>query len=624
MPLMPAEGRGLDPDNAAGILADLTISAPATALRRVAEALSTSEQCNPLGRERRTAPAGDDPDALAARAGALVRTDPKAALELYRTAIQGAPQRIGWWLAVAKLAIDLGLIDQAIEAAERVLQAHPAQAEATVLLASALLRRRDFTRMAQVLAAAPKGGAQASNVANLTGTMLVQQGRIAEGLAAMRPIKRLAPRSPTLQMSRVMYLNYDPDLSRADLFREHRAFGAAFRNAVAPLAPPDAGPRDPQRRLRIGYLSPDFRTHSVAYFVAPIFEAFDRERFETIGYAHVTKPDHVTEHLRGLTSEWRDVSALDDAELARLIRADRIDILVELAGFTKDSRLLACTARPAPIQISYLGYPNTTGLPQIGYRITDHHADPDDADDFYSETLIRLPRCFLAFAAPEQAPEVEPPPVLRKGVVTFGSFNNLAKVNGKVVALWAEVLRAVPQSGLLLKASGSGDPTAQRHLRSAFAAAGVDPDRIEFAPYAATARAHLEAYREVDVALDTFPYNGTTTTCEALWMGVPVVTLAGERHAARVGASLLGAAGFAAGIAERPADYVTTARLLAEQRQLLAALRANLRGDMARSPLCDAARHARALEEAYRAVWHIWCADSVQLANPLQSRALPV
>ena len=193
--------------------------------------------------------------------------------------------------------------------------------------------------------------------------------------------------------------------------------------------------------------------------------------------------------------------------------------------------------------------------------------------------------------------------------MTFGSFNNLAKVNDKVVALWAEVLRAVPQSRLLLKASGSGDPTAQRHLRSAFATAGIDPDRIEFAAYAASARAHLEAYREVDVALDTFPYNGTTTTCEALWMGVPVVTLAGDRHAARVGASLLSAAGFPAGIAERPADYVTTARLLAEQRQLLAALRANLRADMARSPLCDAAGHARALEEAYRAVWHIWCAE---------------
>jgi predicted O-linked N-acetylglucosamine transferase (SPINDLY family) len=318
----------------------------------------------------------------------------------------------------------------------------------------------------------------------------------------------------------------------------------------------------------------------------------------------------VTGRLRSLASEWRDVTALDDAELARLIRGDRIDILVELAGFTKDSRLLACTGRPAPIQISYLGYPNTTGLPQVDYRITDHVADPDDADDFHSETLIRLPRCFLAFAVPNHAPEPGPPPVLRNDHVTFGSFNNLAKVNHKVVALWAEVLRAVPGSRLLLKAAGTGDRASQEHLRGAFGAAGVDPGRIDFAGYAATASEHLAAYGEVDVALDPFPYNGATTTCEALWMGVPVITLAGDRHAGRVGASLLGAIGFQAGIATTPDDYVLTARLLAGRPELLAAARRNLRADMARSPLCDHAGHARALEEAYRAVWQIWCAQS--------------
>jgi predicted O-linked N-acetylglucosamine transferase (SPINDLY family) len=342
--------------------------------------------------------------------------------------------------------------------------------------------------------------------------------------------------------------------------------------------------------------------------MAPVFEAFDRERFDVVAYAQVARPDSVTEHLRSLASAWRDVTPLDDAALARLVRDDRIDILVDLAGFTKDSRLLACTGQPAPIQISYLGYPNTTGLPQIDYRITDHVADPDDADAFHSETLIRLPRCFLAFALPSHAPEIGPPPVLRNGHVTFGSFNNLAKVNHKVVALWAGVLQAVAGSRLLLKASGTGDPASQEHLRGAFGAAGIDPGRIGFAAYAATAPEHLAAYGEVDVALDTFPYNGTTTTCEALWMGVPVITLAGDRHAGRVGASLLGAIGFQAGIATIPDDYVLTARLLASQPELLAAARRTLRADMARSPLCDHAGHARALEEAYRAVWQIWCA----------------
>ena len=377
----------------------------------------------------------DTPDTLAARAEALGRRDPKAALDLYQEAVGRAPHRLGWWLPIAKLALELGRVELAIEAAERVLKTHPGQTEASILLASALLRRRDFTRMAEVLRKIRNADAQAGNVANLTGTMLAQQARIGEALAAMRPIKSLAPRSATLQMSRLMYLNYDPDLSRADLLREHRAFGTAFAATVAPTSPHLDRERDPERRLRIGYLSPDFRTHSVAYFVAPVFEAFDREQFDVVAYAHLAKPDGVTEHLRSLATEWRDATALDDAELARSIRDDRIDILVDLAGFTKDSRLLACTARPAPIQIGYLGYPNTTGLPQLDYRITDHVADPDDADDFHSETLIRLPRCFVAFAVPDHAPEIGPPPVLRNGYVTFGSFNNLAKVNHKVVAL---------------------------------------------------------------------------------------------------------------------------------------------------------------------------------------------
>ena len=538
----------------------------------------------------------------------LGRSDPGTALDLYQEAVRRAPHRLGWWLPVAKLALELGRVDLAIEAAERVLKKHPGQTEASILLASALLRRRDFARTAKVLRKIRNAGAQAGNVANLTGTMLAQQARIGEALAAMRPIKSLAPGSATLQMSRLMYLNYDPGLSRADLFQEHRSFGTAFAGTVAPVSQHLDRIRDPGRRLRIGYLSPDFRTHSVAYFIAPVFEAFDRERFDVVAYAHVLKPDGVTEHLRSLASEWRDVTPLDDAELARRIRDDRIDILVDLAGFTKDSRLLACTGRPAPIQIGYLGYPNTTGLPQIDYRITDHVADPDDADDLHSETLIRLPRCFLAFAVPNHAPEIGPPPALRNGYVTFGSFNNLAKVNHEVVALWAEVLRAVAGSRLLLKASGTGDPATQESLRGAFGAAGVDPDRIAFAGYAATAAEHLAAYGEVDVALDTVPYNGTTTTCEALWMGVPVITLAGDRHAGRVGASLLGAIGFQAGIASTPDDYVLTARLLASQPELLAAVRRNLRADMARSPLCDHAGHGRALEEAYRAVWQIWCA----------------
>jgi protein O-GlcNAc transferase len=552
----------------------------------------------------------DEPDRVAACARVIGESAPELALELYRRAVEQAPQKLGWWLPIARLALVLNRLDLAIEAAERVLERHPDQPEAGVLLASALLRRRDFTRMAATLNSLEAMGGQAANVANLAGTMLVQQGRIEEGLATMRQVRELAPGSPTLQMSRVMSLNYDPDLSRAELLAEHRAFGERFAGSVLPVAGGTDRDRSPERRLRIGYMSPDFRSHSVAYFALPLFEAFDRERFDVIAYAHVSKPDEVTARFRELATGWRDVAGMDDRQLARTIRQDQIDILVDLAGLTRNSRLLACTGRPAPIQMTYLGYPNTTGVAAVDYRITDHFAEADDADDFYSETLIRLPRCFLAFAPPGYAPEITPPPLLENGYVTFGSFNNLAKVNRQVVALWSRVLQAVPGSRLLLKASGTGDETAQAHIRHVFFESGIDPARIDFVPFAPTAAEHLGVYAEVDVALDTFPYNGTTTTCEALWMGVPVITLVGERHASRVGASLLQAVGFAAGIAGCADDYVTTARLMAEQPQMLVALRGNLRAEMASSPLCDARNHAQALEEAYRVVWRIWCEQS--------------
>jgi predicted O-linked N-acetylglucosamine transferase (SPINDLY family) len=261
------------------------------------------------------------------------------------------------------------------------------------------------------------------------------------------------------------------------------------------------------------------------------------------------------------------------------------------------------------VQIGYLGYPNTTGLAAIDYRITDHLADPDGFDEHYRETLVRLPRCFLAYATPRHAPEIGPPPVQRNGFVTFGSFNNLAKINRRVIATWAEILRLVPGARLMLKSAGTADPATRAGLEDAFAAAGIGPERLGILAPAAAPGDHLALYDEIDIALDPFPYHGTTTTCEALWMGVPVITLTGDRHAGRVGASLLATIGFAAGITATPEDYVLTARVLAGQPELLATCRRNLRADMARSPLCDHPAHARALEEAYRAVWQIWCAQ---------------
>ncbi len=228
--------------------------------------------------------------------------------------------------------------------------------------------------------------------------------------------------------------------------------------------------------------------------------------------------------------------------------------------------------------MTYIGYPNTTGLSKIDYRITDGIADPDGVDDDYAETLIRLPGCFLCYAIPNHAPAIEPGPCEHRDYVTFGSFNNLAKVNAGILDLWANVLCATPQSKLLLKATSSNNSTTQKIICDSLEQRGIDPKRVNFADYRATPASHLALYNDVDIALDTFPYNGTTTTCEALWMGVPVITLKGDRHASRVGASLLSAVGFEACITESAEEYVTTARLMAENPGILKTARRTLRG----------------------------------------------
>ena len=583
------------------------------ALEGLARALAASgaleAALEPAERARRLAPEVAGIQALAGELLALLRRYDEAVPALSR-AVELAPQRHDWWQNLARVALTALNVEALERAARHLLDHDPDDAEAKVHLANALFRKDAFGAVRALLEPVRAANLVGANARNLLGVTLARQGRIEAGLEALENVPVLAPEAAELQMNRLLHLNYDPDRSPGQLKQEHLAWAERFARPVYAnqLGCPQA--RDPDRRLRVGYLSPDLRRHSVAYFLAPLLSSHDRHEVETICYASVARPDAVSDELRAMADGWVDVHRLDDAALAARIRADRIDILVELAGHTRDSRLLACAYRPAPVQIGYIGYPNTTGVAAIDYRLTDHLADPDGFDDHCCETLIRLPRCFLAYAAPRHAPAVGPPPVLRNGYVTFGSFNNLAKVNRRVIALWAEILRQIEGACLVLKSAGTGDPETRAGLEVAFAAHGIAAARLRILPPEPDGQSHLALYDEIDVALDPFPYNGATTTCEALWMGVPVITLTGDRHAGRVGASLLSAVGFQAGIAATPEDYVLTARLLASQPELLATARRNLRADLARSPLRDHEGHARAVEEAYRAVWQIWCADS--------------
>lgn len=364
---------------------------------------------------------------------------------------------------------------------------------------------------------------------------------------------------------------------------------------------------DPERPLRIGYVSPDFRNHVVSYFMEPILGAHDRKHFEVFCYAGVYCPDEVTERIRQISDHWWSTMGKDDAAVAERIRADGIDILVDLAGHTGGNRLPVFTRKPAPLQVTYLGFPNTTGLSAMDYRLTDSRAGPPGlADRSHSETLIRLPHGFLCYLPSSKAPEVAPLPVRKSGHVTFGSFNNLAKVTPENVAVWARILHRVPQARLLLKAHALADDETRCRYHALFAEADVPAERVELVGWQPSAQGHLALYDRVDIGVDTFPYNGTTTTCEAMWMGVPVVTLAGDRHAARVGASLLHTVGLDENITQTLDDYVERAIELVGNEAKLADLRASLRERMERSQLCNSNLITGTIESAYRAMWRRW------------------
>jgi len=402
-------------------------------------------------------------------------------------------------------------------------------------------------------------------------------------------------------------MNYSARNAPEAVAAEHRAWGEKASAAVSVPGSRDLD-RDPARRLRIGYVSPDFRRHSVAYFFEALLAEHDPDAVEAVCYAHVPAPDPMTERLKGLAHEWHDIATLDDPALAEKIRGERIDILVDLAGHTAKNRLPVFVHKPAPIQVTYLGYPNTSGLARIDYRLTDAVADPPgDGDDLYAERLVRLDRCFLAYRPPPAAPAVSGLPSERIGRITFGSFNNNTKITPELIAVWSRILRELPTSRLLLKSGPFADRETRQRYLDLFAAEGIEPKRIRAFGYLPEVSDHLNFYANIDLALDTFPYNGTTTTCEALWMGVPVLTLAGPVHASRVGASLLTAVGIEDLIARDTDAYVGKAIGLASDPARLADLRSRLRPAMATSPLTDGAGLARAIENAYRRMWRKWC-----------------
>ncbi len=436
---------------------------------------------------------------------------------------------------------------------------------------------------------------------------LVELGRIDKALAIYREIIAHPAVTSRAWSDYLLALHYDQGAMSTEIFAEHRAWAERF--AIPSAQPVPRGNRpDPGRRLRLGYVSPDFRRHSVAFFLENVLARHDRQRFDVTLYRSGGEEDETTARLRAAADGWRDIERIDDDAAAEAIRADGIDILIDLAGHTAGGRLPLFARKPAPVQMTWLGYPDTTGLRNMDCRLTDAVADPPGATETrHSETLLRLPQGFLRYTPPVEAPEVRASPCTDRGGVTFGSFNAWPKVSAPCLELWAAILREVPASRLLLKSKSLRDEQLRQEIRARFAALGIAHERVELVGFVDSFARHLALYHRIDIALDTFPYNGTTTTCEALWMGCPVVTLAGETHVQRVGASLLGQAGLPEMIATTPEAYRQCALDLAREPERLRQLREGMRERLRNSPLLDASSFARNLEESFRGMWRRYC-----------------
>jgi predicted O-linked N-acetylglucosamine transferase (SPINDLY family) len=564
----------------------------------------------------------------------------------YRAAIAADPRDPVAHVFLADLLRDLGDADGAVDNCRRALRLDGNLPEAHFGLARALLQRDDvddalaiLRRIAdsqrdngifyyelgkalsrhgkpdEAIAAYREGIARKPDFAmnyNSLGGELHERGDLEGAIECYRKALALKLEFPRVQAwfhsNLLLAMNYQATSTQKKLFEKSLQFDERQTRRLVREARAFDNTREAGRVLKLGYVSPDFREHSVGHFIRKLMGAHNRANVEVYCYSEVLKPDEFTRDFAAQADHWLPVVGMEDHDLAERIREDRIDILVDLAGHTADNRLLTFARRPAPVQVTWLGYPNTTGMRAMDYRLTDAVADPPgEADRLHTEKLVRLKHGFLCYQSNEAEPAVAQTPFRKKGHVTFGSFNNTKKVTPEVVQLWALVLTAVPDARLLLKSYSLRDETTKAGMLETFRRCGVAEERLELSAFLPGRNEHLRLYSEIDIGLDPFPYNGTTTTCEALWMGVPVIALQGDRHAARVGASILHQVGLPELIAGSKEAYVDLARALAGDAKRLMALRDSLRPRMSGCPLTDVPLFTATLENAYREMWIKWC-----------------
>ena len=530
------------------------------------------------------------------------------AINAFDRAKEAQPKLANAWINAGLAQRAAGDERKAVENLRRGLELDPNHAEAMDQLGAALRRIGEFdasiTSYRRLIALRPDRGKALLRLSAL----LQDVGNVSESLQVCDQYISLHTDDPDAASYRFCLLHLHPDYTPEKIYHEHLEWDRRFGGTAAGPSLEHQNPRDPDRRLRIGYVSPDFRLHSVSFFMEDLLAHHDPEHFEIYCYSDVARGDEVTERIRKLSRHWWDVAGRETADVAELIRRDGIDILVDCSGHMGGNRLLVFARKPAPVQVTYLGYPGTTGLRAMDYRMTDGWADPvGKTEMFHSERLIRLPRTLACFRPWENSPPPMPTPGLRRGYATFGCFTVLRKVGDRLLRAWAEILSRMPGSRLILGAEGLGDPAVRGPIAESFRRVGVEEDRIIYRGSVPMSE-YFAAHHEVDIMLDTFPVNGHTVVCHALWMGVPVVSLAGAVHCQRLGASVLNNLGLGELVADSHEEYVRLAVSLGSDLTETAKLAAGLRERMRSSPLVDAKQLARDIESAYREMWQSWCA----------------
>jgi predicted O-linked N-acetylglucosamine transferase (SPINDLY family) len=429
-------------------------------------------------------------------------------------------------------------------------------------------------------------------------------GRTDEGIGLLRKAADLAPDSPIVGSILLWNLHYLPGQTRKMFYAQYRRWGQSYAPTGASKRPYRNVP-DPDRKLRIGYVSPDFHVHSAAHSFEPFLDGYDRDKLQVYGYGYVKRPDETTRRFQQRFDCYRDIHAMHYEKTARLIEQDEIDILVEMGGHSDNNCLGVLKYKPAPIQVDHGGI-DTSGMEQIDYRLTDELLDPPHLQKFYVEQSICLPGGLASFRPARTSPLVSPLPAQRNGYVTFGSFNNNIKISDDIMSLWAQILKATGDSRLVLKFIAGNDQGVRDHYVHKLAQLGINRERVQI--YGTMPHfEHLRLLGQVDIALDTYPYNGCITTLEGFWMGLPIVTLMGEHYVSRVGYSILSRIGLEIFAALTSREYVDKAVAFASQLENLAAIRASLRQRLLESDLCDPRRLAREMESAFRGMWYRWC-----------------